>query len=212
MADFIKAFAASSVAGAGYKAVLPDIEIYCGIERHFHPAWEGWPIIDALKFAASDENELKSSLEQNKKLKDKVRELFKQVYWDRFRGDQVPDQEIATELFLSSVEVGVGKAVTGLQKSLNALKPKDSSHPRVIEDGRLGPETLAALERHLLAEEPPRLLLKAMRIMQALHYIARMKKNPGRDRVATVWLGKLVVAREEEQCKPAPPTDLRIED
>lgn len=212
MADFIKAFVASSVAGAGYTAVLPDIEIYCGIERHFHPAWEGWPIIDALKVAASDEHELKSTLEQNKKLKEKVRELFKQVYWDRFRGDQVPDQDIATELFLSSVELGVGRAVYGLQKSLNALKPRDSSYPGVVEDGRLGPETLAALERYRVIEDPPHLLLKAMRIMQALHYMARMKKNPGRDRCAEVWLGTLVVAREDGPRKPAPPTDLRIED
>ena len=209
MADFIRAFVASPVAGAGYTAVLPDIEIYCGIDRHFYPAWEGWPIIDALKFAASDEKELNSTLEQNKKLKEKVRELFKQVYWDRFRGDQVPDQEVATELFLSSVELGVGRAVGGLQKSLNALNPGSAAYAHVVEDGRLGPKTLRALERYLETEDPSS-LLKTMRILQASHYIARIRKNPGQDPDARVWLRKLVVAREER--KPAPPTDLRIED
>jgi len=209
MADFIKAFIASPVADAGYTAVLPDIEIYCEIDRHFHPAWEGWPIIDALKFAASDENELNSTLRQNKKLKEKVQELFKQVYWDRFRGDQVPDQEIAAELFFSSVELGVGRAVSGLQKSLNALKPGSAAYAHVVEDGRLGPKTLRALEIYLETEDPSS-LLKAMRIMQASHYIARIKRNPGPDPSARAWLMKLVVAREER--KPAPPTDLRIED
>jgi lysozyme family protein len=209
MADFITAFVASSVAGAGYTAVLPDIEIYCGIDRHFHPTWGGWPIIDSLKFAASDESELNSSLEQNKKLKEKVRELFKQVYWDRFCGDQVPDQEIATELFQSALELGVARAVNGLQKSLNALNPGSAAYAHVVEDGRLGPMTLGALQSYLETEDPSS-LLKAMRILQALHYIARIKKNPGRDPYARAWLRKLVVAREKR--KPAPPTDLRIED
>ena len=209
MADFIKAFVASPIAGAGYTAVLPDIEIYCGIDRHFHPTWDGWPIVDALKFAASDESELNSTLAQNKKLKEKVCELFKQVYWDRFRGDLVPDQEIATELFLSSVELGVGRAVSGLQKSLNALNPGSAANARVVEDGRLGPKTLRALESYLATEDPSS-LVKTMRILQASHYIARIRKNPGRDPSARAWLRKLAVAREER--KPAPPTDLRIED
>lgn len=209
MADFIRAFKASWVAGEGYTAGLPDIEIYCGIERRFHPTWKGWPIVDALKFAASDEDELKMTLEQNKKLKGEVEEFFKSLYWNRFLGDRIADQEVATELFLSSVELGVGRAVNGLQKSLNALNPGENAYAHVIEDGRLGPRTLSALDTYLKSEDPS-FLLKAMRIRQALYYINRMKENPGRDAYARVWLGNLVVAREKR--KPAPPTDLRIED
>ena len=209
MADFIKAFCASQVARDGYTAVVPDIEIYCGIERHFHPKWNGWPIVDALKFAASDDDELKRTLEQNRKLKEEVEEFFRSLYWDRFLGDRIADQEIATELFLSSIELGVGRAVNGFQKSLNALNPGDAAYARVVEDGRLGPATLSALEAYLKREDPS-FLLKAMRILQALHYLARMKKNPGRDADARAWLDKLAVARVKR--KPAPPTDLRIED
>jgi lysozyme family protein len=211
MADFNQAFVASPVVRSGYAADPFDGEIYRGIERPFHPSWEGWSIIDALKFAASDENELKSTLEQNRKLKEKVREFFKQTYWDRFQGDRIPDQEVAEELFESAVELGVRRAVIGLQKVLNTLNPGGASRGRVVEDGRLGPVTLSALES-LIEIEGTSYLLKAMRILQALHYIDRIKRSSGRDQYARDWLGKLVVARHKARPKPAAPTDLRIED
>jgi lysozyme family protein len=208
MADFSKALVSFSAAAGGYTADSPDAEIYCGIDRRFYPGWEGWPVIDALKFAASDARELQSTLEQNRKLKEKVSELFKQMYWDRFWGDRIPDQEIATELLESAAEFGVARAVNCLQKSLNSL---GSSNARLIEDGHFGPKTLSALGSYLGSGDPS-FLLKTMRILQALYYIGRMKKNPGRDLHAEAWLGKLVVARQRERKKPAPPTGLRIED
>jgi lysozyme family protein len=211
MADFNQAFVASPGVRSGYASDPVDGEIYCGIERLFHPAWEGWPIVDALRFAASDENELKSTLEQNRKLMEKVRGFFKQAYWDRFQGDRISDQQVAEELLESAVELGVRRAVIGLQKVLNTLNPGGAFRGRVVEDGRLGPVTLSALES-LIEIEGASYLLKAMKILQALHYIDRIKKSYGRDQYARDWLGKLVVARYKARPKPAAPTDLRLED
>ena len=84
-----------------------EAEVYRGISRRFHPSWGGWQIIDALRLSASNDNEFYKTLEQNQKLKEKVRVFFKQMYWDRFWGDRVPDQKIAEELFETSTEMGV---------------------------------------------------------------------------------------------------------
>jgi hypothetical protein len=211
MADFSKAFSVSAAARGGYSAISEDEVIYRGIDRRFHPAWDGWEIVDALKFAASDEIELQNTLAQNKRLKEKVRNWFKQTYWDRFSGDRIPNQEIADELFESAVEFGVERAVNCLQKSLNLLNAGCAEKTRVIEDGRLGQETFYALEICLKVEGASS-LLNVMRILQALHYMSRMKKNPGQDLFAKERLGNLVVTRRKAPSKPAPPKDLRVED
>ena len=211
MADFSKVFSASSAAGSGYAAISEGAEIYRGIDRRFHPAWDGWPIVDALKFAASDENELQSTLAQNKKLGEKARNWFKQMYWDRFSGDLVPNQEVAAELFEASVELGVGRAVNCLQKSLNLLNAGRSEQACIVEDGRLGQETVDALEACLKIDGAS-CVRNVMRILQTLYYIGRLKKNPGQDSVARKRLGSLGVTRQNGQIKPAPPTDLRVED
>lgn len=211
MADFNKAFDVSSGATGGYFTITEGVEVYRGIDRRFHPAWDGWKIIDALRFAASDEEELQMMLAQNKKLKEKVRTWFKQVYWDRFSGDRIPNQDIAEELFESSIELGVERAVNCLQKSLNLLTAGCAEKVRTIEDGRLGQETLHALEI-CLKTDGSGYLLNVMRILQALHYISRMKQNPEQDLFAREKLGKLVVTRHKAPSKPAPPKGLRVED
>jgi len=211
MADFDKAFRVSLAARGGYRAVSEGLEIYRGIERRFHPSWDGWPIVDALKFAASDEQELQSTLSQNKKLGEKVRSWFKQTYWDRFSGDRIRNQEIAEELFESSLELGVGRAVNCLQKALNLLDAGAPEQAPIVEDGRLGEESLDVLETSLQTGGASH-ILHVMRVLQALHYISRIRKNPGRDAVARERLENLVVTRRNTPIRPAPPMDLRVED
>jgi lysozyme family protein len=196
MADFSKAFSVSAAAKGGFSAIPEGVEIYSGIDRRFHPGWDGWEIVDALKFAASDENELKSTLAQNKRLKEKVFNWFKQVYWDTFSGDHIPSQGIAEELFESSIELGVERAVNCLQKSLNLLNAGRAEKTSVVEDGRLGQETLQALLICLNVSGASH-LLNVMRILQALHYLGRMKKNPEQDLFARERLGGFVVTRQK---------------
>lgn len=211
MADFSKAFSGSPAARGGYAVTSEGAEIYRGIDRRFHSAWDGWPIVDALKFAASDEQELQNTLAQNKKIREKVRTWFKHMYWDRFAGDRITNQEIAAELFEASVELGVGRAVNCLQKSLNLLNGGRPEQAPIVEDGRPGQETLDALET-CLTTDGFSFVLHVMRILQALHDIGRIRKNPVQDRVARERLRRWVVKRQEAQSKPAPPKDLRVED
>lgn len=211
MADFTKAYAVSAISRGIGTDRAGEVEIYDGIERCFHPAWDGWQVIDALKFAASDDDELRITLKQNKKLKEKVRTFYKQMHWDRFSGDRLPNQDIAQELFESSLELGVARAANCLQKGLNLLHAGRPGKTSLVEDGVLGPNTLEALKEALRLDGVS-CLLNIVRILQALHYLGRMKKNPGQDAAARNWLAKLIVTRPNLQRKPSPPMGLRLED
>ncbi|MBN2033828.1 MAG: hypothetical protein JW836_11170 [Deltaproteobacteria bacterium] len=211
MADFSKALSASSAARSGYTTVSEGVGIYKGIDRRFNPGWDGWKIVDALTFAASDQNELRVTLAQNKKLKEMVRNWYKQMYWDRFSGDMVRNQEIAAELFESSLELGVGRAVNCLQKSLNLLNAARPDGVSIVENGRLEMKTMDAMEDYLKTDSAS-YLLNVMRILLALHYIGRIRKSPGQDSFAWERLRTFEVLRQKAWTKPDPPADLRVED
>lgn len=210
MADFHKAFDRSLPGKGGYSED-PDLdgEIYRGIARRFHPSWEGWPIIDALRFAASSDEEFSRTLEQNQRLKEQVRNFFKQTYWDRFWGDRIPNQEIAEELLETSAEMGVRGAVRCLQESLNLLKAPQKDYPHIFEDGLLGPKTLWALEAYLKIDSAP-YLLNVMRIVQGMRHIEKMRRNPN-ERDAKDWFERISVSKESVAIPPAPPTNIRVE-
>ncbi len=210
MADFDKAFNRSAVPRGSYVATPDKDEVFAGISRRFHPGWEGWPVVDALKFAASNDNELKRTLEQNEKLKRLVRDFHKQTYWDSFRGDGIPNQEIAAELLDAAIEMGTSRSVLILQKSLNLLRGGQGHGHLLIEDGLLGPKTMEALERYLGTGQPS-LLIKIMRIRQSAYYLARMKRNPQLDVFAGNWVKRLKISREPGESIPAPPTGLRVD-
>lgn len=98
MADFAPAFEKTLLAEGGYKltTVADDKggQTYAGITRRSNPLWKGWAWIDAGKTPESQA----------------VRELYRAQYWDRVRGDELP-QKIAESLFDSAVNMGVTTAV-----------------------------------------------------------------------------------------------------
>jgi lysozyme family protein len=210
MADFGKALNRSSVLKGSYVVTPDKDEIYRGISRRFHPAWGGWPVVDALKFAASNDQELEKTLEQNEKLKKKVREFHKQMYWDRFRGDEIQNQEVAAELFDAAIEMGLFRSVLVFQKSLNSFHGGRSHDEPLVEDGLLGPKTMEALERYLQTDDLS-LLINIMRIRQSAYYLARLRRKPRLDAFARDWLKRLKISRESRDSIPAPPTALRVD-
>lgn len=212
MADFDKACDRLLLAKGGY-VEDPDNDdgvIYRGISRRFHPSWGGWQIIDALKLAASNDEEFNKTLEQNQKIKEKVRVFFKQMYWDRFWGDRVPNQEIAEELFETSTETGVHGAVSCLQEALNLLNAGQNNYRHIIEDGLFGPKTLKALEANLKMNDAS-YLLKVMGILQGMQYLEKMRKNPNQEERARDWFKRIRISKESVGKRPEPPTNLRIE-
>jgi lysozyme family protein len=68
--------------------------------------------------------------------------IYKPLYWDKIRGDEIEPQELADIVFDFQVNAG-GNASKLLQKVLNDL----GAQPPLPVDGDIGPGTLAALKR-----------------------------------------------------------------
>lgn len=64
--------------------------------------------------------------------------IYHRDYWLRLRCDEIDDQDIATKLLSFGVVMGKRWGVRCLQRALRAARS------RVVEDGYIGPKTIAA--------------------------------------------------------------------
>jgi lysozyme family protein len=87
---------------------------------------------------------------------------YKQTCWNRFQGDQIADDGVASCLLSFSINDGTFREVVMLQKTLG-LTP----------DGAFGPLTLAAANA-----APPQPLAAALRQAQANFYLALAPSRP----------------------------------
>jgi len=73
--------------------------------------------------------------------RDEAAEIYKSMYWDRWRLDEVKSERIALVMFDQCVNWGPGKRTSKrVQKSLNKMGIK-----KLVVDGDIGPKTLRAL-------------------------------------------------------------------
>jgi lysozyme family protein len=93
---------------------------YAGIARNFWPDWPGWKKIDADQMDAD--------------LVGMVQVFYKENFWDKIRGDDIPFQNVAFALFDFGVNAGVKTAVKIAQKVIGA-----------VPDGIFGPASFAKL-------------------------------------------------------------------
>lgn len=169
-------------------------ETYKGIARRFHPAWEGWPIIDTHHEIARDLTSFVSTLTGDNALQIMVREFYKTHYWDAFQGDALKDQDIANELFDTGVNMGVGRAVEYLQDALNLFNIRASLYPDIAVDGQLGPGTMSALSSAILHGRKF-YVLKDINVQQAMHYRSQMKKYPSQEKFAKGWYNRVEIIK-----------------
>jgi len=74
---------------------------------------------------------------------ERAKELYKRDYWDKVNGDLIPDDHLAHFVLDVAVNMGVSAACGELQAAINRVAGKNV----IAEDGRIGRETLRALER-----------------------------------------------------------------
>lgn len=126
MADFNVAFENVIRDEGGFQ--LTDIPgdrggmTYAGIARNPNPHWAGWALVDRKEFGGP--------------LTSMVREFYRVNYWDRVRGDEIADQQIAETIFNFGVNAGVGLSVKLAQIVAGA-----------VPDGVIGPKTIELLNR-----------------------------------------------------------------
>jgi len=119
-ANFIIAYKITEKYEGGYVNDPRDNggETYKGVSRKSNPNWEGWTIIDSCK--KSNKN-FKKILPTIIKLESTVQKLFKRKYWDKMRGDEFIDQDMANKLYDTCVNMGVTTAIRIFQESFLGL-------------------------------------------------------------------------------------------
>ena len=153
----------------------PGGETYMGISRKFWPSWLGWPVIDDWKSGNIN------GLQRDTMLADHVRSFYKAQFWDRWQGDVIADisLEIACEMFDTSVNMNVTRAVRFLQEALNMQNQNAKTYPDIAVDGVLGNGTINTLRRYLSSQpgnkaDNESILLNCMNGEQYIFY----KNNP----------------------------------
>lgn len=130
-------------------------QTYAGIARNFHPGWPGWRYIDDEDL---DPRELPRL----------VRKFYRDQFWSPIGGDKIRRQAIAQAIFDFSVNAGVAVGSRLAQRVVGAAA-----------DGRIGPKTLALLNKMNEAE----FVLK-----YALEKVTRYAEICNQDRTQTRFL------------------------
>ena len=153
-----------------------------GIARNYHPNWQGWGRVDALKVICTrddgsiDEEALSKLLANDPLLRKAAKEFYKKEFWDRVKGDSIEHQFVANEVFDTAVNMSPKRAIEFLQKSLNKLNRDEDYYPDMAVDGMIGPTTLNAL-RIFLTRDGVGYLLKSLNGFQFEHYAANSSEE-----------------------------------
>lgn len=83
--------------------------------------------------------------------KDEAEQIYKKLYWDHMGLDQVLDQNVATALFDTAVNRGIGTLAKYAQRTCILLGFE------LMIDGRIGPATIAAINACARAKFIPQL-------------------------------------------------------
>ena len=119
MANFNIEFEKLILAEGGYVNDSDDTggETYLGISRKNNPNWGGWKIIDSIKKTYGTKN-ITAKLKENEYLTNSAKLLYKINYWDVLELDDIPNQDIAHQLFDTCVNCGKSIAIRIAQQVL----------------------------------------------------------------------------------------------
>lgn len=125
----------------GYCDVPGDTggETIFGIARNSHSNNPLWNILDTYKkelapFGRAKYKELESKCKANDEFRDHMDTLYRELYWNKIRGDDIQSQELANALYDFAVNSGPSRAIKYLQGVLG-----------VGQDGIIGNVTLDAI-------------------------------------------------------------------
>lgn len=130
---------------------------YAGVTRKNHPKWAGWKFIDAGSTPPLD----------------LVRELYRTEYWEPVRADQITSQPVAECLFSQFANMGA-PAIKLIQACVN-----------VIQDGKVGPKTLTAINRY-----PETYLLMMYALVNIKRYHAIGMKDKTQRKFWPGWIAR----------------------
>lgn len=131
--------------------------------------------------------------------RDEAAAIYRRLYWLRPHFDEVAkrSRRLAAELFDTGVNMGPAVAVTFLQRALTALNRNAKDYPDLVPDGRIGAQTLAALDAFLAvrASSGETVLLRALQALQGERYLRLAERRPANEAFLYGWLANRIGER-----------------
>jgi lysozyme family protein len=185
MAQFEPAHAITAANEGGYANNKLDRggETWKGVARNFWPNWPGWLLVDEQRRQPGFPKNLWGSTD----LQRHVLSFYKVNFWNVLKLDSVASQAIANELYDTGVNTGTGTAGTFLQRALNLTNKNGTLYADLVVDGKVGPATLSALNKH---PNPP-LVLKVLNVLQGAHYVKIAEANRTQEAFMQSWMARV---------------------
>ena len=156
---------------------------------------KGGPTCFGITEAVARANGYRGSMRQLPR--DEAAAIYKRLYWLRPQLDDVARRSarLAAELFDTGVNMGPAVAVTFLQRALTALNRNGKDYPDLVPDGRVGPQTLAALDAFLSLRgrsSGETVLLRALEALQGERYLRLAERRPANEAFLYGWLSNRI--------------------
>lgn len=136
----------------------PGGETYKGIARTRNSKWPGWVRVDILR----QQPGFPANMEQDGELQAMVHALYEVNYWDKIKGDDIADQDVAESIFDFAVNAGPRTSSRLAQMSVGATA-----------DGVIGPATLAKINA-----DDKRAFLATFALAKISRYVQICEKRP----------------------------------
>jgi len=123
-------------------------ETYAGIARNYWGSWQGWKIIDNIKFdlkvnSVVTASNINKAARDNPYLTKAISSFYKQNFWDVNKLDLINDQQVANTVYDFGVNSGTGRSAKHLQQAVN-----DVCNVGLSVDGQIGNKTINAVNVH----------------------------------------------------------------
>jgi lysozyme family protein len=163
-----------------------------------HPADKGGPTCFGITEAVARAHGYAGPMRQLPR--EEAAAIYKRLYWLRPRFNEVANRSarIAGELFDTGVNMGPAVAVTFLQHALTALNRNGSDYSDLVPDGRIGAQTLAALDTFLKVRgggSGERVLLRTLEALQGERYLRLAERRPANEAFLYGWLANRIGER-----------------
>jgi lysozyme family protein len=132
--------------------------------------------------------------------RDEATAIYKRLYWLRPRFDEIAKRSprLAGELFDTGANMGPAVAATFLQRALTALNRNAKDYPDLVPDGRIGEQTLAALDAFFAIRgqrSGETVLLRALEALQGERYLRLAERRPANEAFLYGWLANRIGER-----------------
>ena len=118
-----------------------------------------------------------------------VWKFYRRRFWDRMSLGGMESQELAESVFDFAVVSGCWRSIIMLQEAVNALNRNGKSWDDIAEDGRLGPQTLYAVNAALREDQRSGHddLRMSLGLVRGRFFLDLMSRRPRLERFARGW-------------------------